>query len=425
MRTQCRLRAKLFPGPRPWRRREAPAAAPADAEADVAIAGAGPVGLLLAHLLARDGFRVALVEKRAAPRPNAMVMGLAPPSLDLLESIGLADAFRDAGVRIGDAAVHESGAFVGRLNVAGPGDGPLFILAIAQARAEELLARALDGQPALRWWAGREAVDVEQERDGARLIVRNPAAGRLDSIRARFVVACDGRRSALRAAARIGVRETRYAPMFAVSDYHDTTSLGDTAHLFFGSERPVGSFPIPDGRRRWIIRTGWRDRADLAEPFEESVARLAGHRVTPAACAWRGGLFHPSRREARRFFRGRLVLCGGAAHDMDPVVWHDHNAGFLDAAHLALSLRAILRGGQPATACLRAYERCRRAAFRRDAGRAAMSIWAGARTGCLVSAARAATVACLLANPARQRRVARWFGVHGLPRIQIPRGVCP
>lgn len=403
----------------PWRRRKAPATTP-DAEVDVAIAGAGPVGLLLANLLSRAGVRVAVVEKRDEPRPHSMAIGITPPSLDILDAIGLADAFRNAGLRINDAAVHESGAFAGRLSFNGiEGDHP-FILSLPQSKTEELLATALQKQPGVQWWNGCEAVGFEQDRDDARLIARNVSTGHVQSIRARFVVACDGSHSALRAAARIRVRRKDYAPTFAMSDYLDSTPLGDTAHLFFSPERPVESFPLPGGLRRWIIRTGWRDQTDLFEPFEQSIARLTGHHLAPGACIWRSS-FRPSRREARRFFKGQLVLCGDAAHCMSPIGGQGMNTGFSDASHLAFSLHAILRGGQTAGEILRTYERCRKAAFRCAADRAALGMWAGTRTGCLASAARAATVACLLRNPKAHRRVARWFSMRSLPEpVLVP-----
>ncbi len=399
--------------------RRARSETPSTTDADVAIAGAGPVGLLLANLLARAGLRVAIVEKRVEPRAHSMAIGITPPSLDILRALGLDDAFQRTGVRIRGATVHEAGIPVGRLMFDGiEGEHP-YILSLPQSHTEEILARALLSQPGISWQAGCEAIRVIHERTSARLVVRDGMSGNTSELRARDIVACDGAHSAWRTDARIGGRRQAYAPTVTMADFQDTTALGDAAQLYFVPERPVESFPLPGGIRRWILRTGWRGRADLIEPFEESIARLTGHHV-PAAVCLRRSAFQPSRFIARRFFKQRLILCGDAAHGMSPIGGQGMNTGFADASQLAAALHAILIERESAHRVLAEYERQRRLAFGRAARRAELGMWLGTRTGRHASILRGALVARLLRHPAVHKELARWFSMRSLPQPLIP-----
>lgn len=388
--------------------------APEEPAADVIVAGAGPVGLLLANLLARDGFSVVLLEARREPRHDSMAIGITPPSLDILETLGLAEAFSNAGVRIRRAHVHERGGTVGTLTFDAADPARPYILSLPQTETEALLAARLAGQPRVTVLRGWSVESVDQGRDGVRIAASEAHTGRERVFAARYAVGCDGAHSAVRTLAGFRVRRKAYAPTFTMADYVDTTPLGEAAHLFFGPERPVESFPLPGGRRRWVLRTGWRDETDLVEPFETSIARLAGHALPPAACLWRSG-FRPRRHEAIRFYRGRVVLCGDAAHGMSPIGGQGMNTGFGDAAHLAHALGTVLRHTADPRVAFARYDRARRSAFRRAAARAALGMSLGTWTGSIRSRLRAALLVRLLRHAATHREAARWFTMRSLP----------
>ena len=396
--------------------------APAAPVTDVVIVGAGPVGLLLANLLAREGLSVALIETRREPRHQSMAIGITPPSLDILETLGLAESFLRAGVCIRRAFVHETGHVAGALTFEEADPARPFILSLPQLETERLLAGRLATEPRVAVHRGWSVEGVEQDRDGVRVTASESNTGRECAFSARFAVGCDGAHSAVRELARFRVRRKAYAPSFTMADYVDTTGLGATAHLFFGAERPVESFPLPGGLRRWIIRTGWREETDLVEPLETSIARLAGFVVPPAACVWRSG-FRPRRHEATRFYRGRVVLCGDAAHGMSPIGGQGMNVGFGDATHLACALAGIIRYAGNPRALLAGYDRARRHAFRRAAARAAIGMALGTWTGHARSRLRAAIVAVLLDHAPTHRAAARWFTMRSLPEPVVLKAI--
>lgn len=395
----------------PFRRRRA-----ADAGADrrIAIVGGGPVGLLLANLLGDAGHRVDLYEARLAPSERSMAIGITPPSLDILAGLGLDAAVEREGVRIRRATVHEAGQGVGDLDFDRVPGQHAFIVSLPQARTEALLRQRLATLPTVTLHTGHKVTGLAQDRHGADLALERTDTGERLTRRADWVVACDGARSELRPLAGIRATARRYAPSFTMADAPDITGLGDTAHLFFSPERPVESFPLPGGRRRWIIRTGWKDGCDLAEPFADTIARLTGHRL-PAPAFYHLSRFQPARTLARRYHRGRVILCGDAAHTLSPIGGQGMNTGFGDAQVLARALDAILLHRACPRQCLAAYERRRKRSFRIASARAAIGMTLGILPGRTASAIRAWLVRQVLARPRMQQKTAHWFTMTSLP----------
>lgn len=200
-----------------------------------------------------------------------------------------------------------------------------------------------------------------------------------------------------------------------MGDAPDATGWGDTAHLFFTPFGSLESFPLPEGRRRWValLRPGDTE-TDEAAALDAAIHRIAGLR--DRAGAWiETSRFAPERRLAPRYVFGRVALCGDAAHVMSPIGGQGMNIGLGDADRLADAWLAALRSEADSSAALRAYERERRDAFRHAAGRADRGMWLGTRTGQAASALRSLFIRALLRPPALQPQLARYFSMWSLP----------
>ena len=352
-------------------------------DCDVAVVGGGPVGLLLANLLGQAGLHVMVLEKRADLPGSSQAIGITPPSLGIVATLGLAETFVSHGVPIRDVFVHGDGGLVGCCSFRKiPGAYP-FVLSLPQRLSMGLLAQNLAKHATARLVRGTEVVGVTQHDNGIAL-----ALGQDRTVTAKYAVACDGHRSAMRDLMRVPVSTRTYACHFVMGDFTGQSGMGDDAHVFFTADGAVESFPLPDGLRRWIVQT--------SEPMEQTpsgfIPALVQQRtgiILDPGCQINQTWFTPKRLDCDSYVRNRVILCGDAAHVMSPIGGQGMNVGFADAAHLARALIEILRDDGDAKSLLATYERERRKAAGIAASRAAAGMWLGTRRGHFTSQMRA------------------------------------
>ena len=404
----------------PFRRRasrESAATAPvAEHDCDTIVVGAGPVGLLLANQLGRRGLKVLVVERRCAPPDGSMAIGITPPSLAILKTLGLDREFARRGVAIDTARVHENRRHLGDVDFSRLPAEHRFILSLPQVETIAILRRNLALFPSVRVMDGVEFVGAESGRHGVRVTVRGVESGAACAYRAAWLAGCDGHRSAVRRAAGIRVRGRAYGCRFLMADFEDRSGLGREAHLYFGRGGSVESFPLPAGRRRWVVLAEKTPRAGeaIAEGVVRRVRERAGFDLAGATVRFESA-FAPARQLAATYVRGRVVLCGDAAHVLSPIGGQGMNTGFADAAHLADALADAHANPAAAAGVLADYEAQRRRAFRVAAGRAARGMWLGTRTGSLFSGMRRFLIARLLLRPTIRERLAPYFAMLTIP----------
>ncbi|MGW2718152.1 FAD-dependent oxidoreductase [Streptomyces sp. NPDC001492] len=336
-----------------------------DGVIDVLIVGAGPTGLALGVDLARRGVDALVVEKADGLFPGSRGKGLQPRTLEVLEDLGVLDAILAAGGRYPVGLVWQHGERVGEHRMfdadevkASAGDSAFTEpWMVPQWRTQEILFARLE-ELGGRVEFGREVVGLDQDEDGVR--VRFASAPEL---RARYVVAADGGRSAVRRALGIGMTgETVDPNPVLVSDVRITGLDRDHWHIFpprgdgylaicplAGTEdfQLVAQFPegtavdvSPDGIRKVVAA-----RSHLA-PEAVTEVRWASE-------------FRPRAALADRFRAGRVFLAGDAAHVHSPAGGQGLNTSVQDAYNLGWKLGAVLVGGAPAE-LLDTYEEERR-----------------------------------------------------------------
>ncbi|RJT89339.1 FAD-dependent monooxygenase [Cryobacterium melibiosiphilum] len=422
-----------------------------DGMRDVIVVGGGPVGMMLACLLAAEGLDVEVLERRTEPSMRSRAIGIHPPSLRALARIGVADALIERAVQIEDGVVECDRHRLGRMEFTRVGAEYPFVAALPQYETEALLRQRFDQLAPGRVRGGaivtgvRDAgdhVDVDVDVD----VREAPAApGRTaqptevptgtaqptevptGTVQARYVVGADGARSVVRAAA--GIRFTKYGPpaTYLMGDF-DTEPLASeqymhqngagsakTAHsravLYFERGGVVESFPLPGGRRRWVAMTDrlspGASSADLAGIIRWRTGVDVGVPLGPASA------FAVQQHLAARLVAGRIALVGDAAHEISPIGGQGMNLGWLDAVQLAPALRRAIRETDAAPSALETYDRRRRRTARTAAVQAGFNMAMGRpRTGALL-AARNALVRSLAAPPA-SALVARAFTMRWL-----------
>ncbi|MFB9686683.1 FAD-dependent monooxygenase [Amycolatopsis plumensis] len=309
-------------------------------DTDVLIAGAGPAGLLLAAELALAGVRTTIVERLPERPPYCRGFNLNARALDLLARRGLAEGLVAEGHRVPHAPVT---GLPGPLLLDGAATDHPFSLGIPQTRVEEVLeARALElGVEILR---GHDLRSFTQSADEVATTVHNGRFGR--TIRARFLVGCDGGRSTVRKQAGIG---------FPGVDARWYALLGDVE-----CELPYGPSAGPDGRSLFVIpRPGYvrivvreddppsdKDTPVTLERLQAQVDAVLGRHVELRAPRWLSR-FGDAARLASRYREGRVLLAGDAAHIHPPAGAIGVNVALDDAFNLGWKLAATVRGTAP------------------------------------------------------------------------------
>jgi len=381
-------------------------------DADVIVAGAGPVGMLAALLAAQRGMRVLLLEQSETRRIQSRAIGITPPSLEILRTAGLANAFIAQGIAVRSSGVSGGRMRLGRLDFSDLQGDFRFVLAIPQDRTETLLEEAILAGRSIRFLRGHRVTGCT-EGNGQVAVTGECAAGGIFRYSGRYLLGCDGGKSSVRES--IGVRydgvPQRYT--FLMGDFEDHTGWGEEARLFVTPRGSVESFPLPGGRRRYVLRTQRYIKEYSGDYLVRELVRRAGVDVGGVVQYWESG-FGVRRFIAPSFCRGRVFLCGDAAHLMSAVGGQNMNTGFADAELAAWLTSLLITGRITERSACRLYDRVRRRAARAAALRAQFMMLAGTSGGQVWSAIRNAATFLLLHTPV-QPLLIRLFSMQSIP----------
>jgi 2-polyprenyl-6-methoxyphenol hydroxylase-like FAD-dependent oxidoreductase len=326
----------------------------------VLIAGGGPVGLTLAIELGRHGVACELIDKRPRPgflpkmeRCNARTMenfrrlGIA----DRVRAAGLPadipmDVFICAGPLTQPPLVHHPYPSVAELKAAGRrvNDGSLpaepYQL-ISQYTLEPLLRQIAERTHGVRVRFGEELTGFSQDAGGVTARVRSAADARTRTVRAAFLVGCDGGNSTVRRELGIEMRGesllTMRQALFHCPDLFARIPIGRGRHYHFADDRATFLI-VQDDTRHFSLHARAGSDAEMPALFE-SVAGMPVCYETLYVGQWTQRLMLADRYRERRVF-----LAGDAAHLVIPTGGLGMNTGAGDAVDLAWKLAGVLRG---------------------------------------------------------------------------------
>ncbi len=329
-------------------------------DTDLLIVGAGPVGMTLALLVARRGYRVAIFERWGAAYwlPRAVAMSheatRAYQSAGVLQTL-LPHLDMSTGEFVGEYFTAE-GEVLMEQRFPGMGEsGFPPMTAFNQPDVEGSLEQCCLAHPLIGIHRGWEVRSVEQSRESVRVALDpvdgdKPRPGISAQASAKFVIGCDGANSTVRSLMDTPMTDTGFSSRWLVVDVLPTPEIYRS--LKFGQSldpsRPVTLAPGGPGRRRFEFMALPDESAEeLAR--EETVWKLVGEwGITPDnAKLVRHSVYTFRGRWADNWREGRLLLAGDAAHQMPPFMAQGFNSGVRDAVALAWRLDLVLAGKAP------------------------------------------------------------------------------
>jgi len=314
----------------------------------VLIVGAGPTGLMLAGELALAKVNVAIVERRVSQEiAGWRAGGLHSRTIEVLDQRGIADRFLSEG------NVAQVAGFAGTtLDI---GDFPTrhnYGLGLRQKHIERILAGWV-GELAVPIYRGREVTGFVQDDRGVDVELGDGV-----SLRAKYLVGCDGGRSLIRKTAGI-----EFAGW-------DATTSNLIAEVQMAEEPPLGvhrdAFGVHSfGKAEYEIRDGKVVYAEggpvgvmVTEQYVGPATEPTLRDLSEALIAVRGtdyGMHSPiwiSRftdmtRQAAAYRKGRVLIAGDAAHVHAPDGGQGLNVGVQDAVNLGWKLAQVVKRRSP------------------------------------------------------------------------------
>lgn len=331
----------------------------------VVVAGAGPVGLAAALLVADAGIPVTVLEKRPGLSTASKASTFHPPTLAILHHLGVLDAVRDRGeiVRRLQYRTAKDGVFAEFSLDALRGETAFpYRLHLEQAQVTPLLLERLRAHAHARVLFDAELVGVGQESDAATARIRHRGAE--ETIAGAYLVGADGSRSGVRRSLGIA---------FEGEDYPDKilrVMTGDDLDLLLPGIAPV-TYLFNGARSVSFLRMRdcWRIILRVAKEVDDATALapdwiLARLKEVIPHCerlpsVLMKDIYGVSRRVAARHRAGRVVLAGDSAHVTNTRGGMNMNCGLHDAYALALAIVRAMRGEGPGVVDAAADERHR------------------------------------------------------------------
>ena len=319
-------------------------------DADVIIVGCGPVGAVAANFLGMHGVRCIVVERETTPHGQPRAFSCDDEALRIYQQIGLVELLR--ADMVSPERVDYTGVggrkfaeiVVGPLDL-GAGYAPLHFF--YQPLLERTLRDGLARHRGVQLRLGHELAALRQDDAGVTLEVTELASATRHTLRARYVLGCDGARSPVRRLLAVPMVGKRYEePWLAVSGLAPEDAIRVPATTFVcDPARPcfVGKGPAGDFRMEFMLQPGERPE-DMERP--DTIARLVAPFVDPARLEIRRAVVYRfGNAVADRWQVGRVLLLGDAAHQMPPFMGQGLVSGLRDVANLCWKLALVLRAG--------------------------------------------------------------------------------
>ena len=305
----------------------------------VVIAGGGPTGLMLAAELARAGTDVLVVERRTSQAlDGSRGGGLHSRTIEVLDQRGVAERFLSAG-----QVMQTNGFALIGLDISDFPTRHNYGLALWQSQFEPILADWVLGDLGVPIRRGCDVVGLAQDETGVDVQLSDGA-----SLRAAYLVGCDGGRSVVRKAAGIDFPGLPASTSWMIAQ----VEMDEEPELGFRRDRDGRQHAI--GRRQEgepigiVLAEATVDHAadPTIDELRDALVAIYGTDFGLRSASWISR-FTDMTRQAATYRSGRVLLAGDAAHVHPPQGGQGLNTGVQDAVNLGWKLARVVADTAP------------------------------------------------------------------------------
>jgi 2-polyprenyl-6-methoxyphenol hydroxylase-like FAD-dependent oxidoreductase len=312
---------------------------------DVLVAGAGPTGLALAAELRRRGINPTIIDRQPVGANTSRACVVHARTMEVLEPLGVTHDLLADGLKVPIFRIRDRDRTLITIDFSEIASPYPFTLMIPQNRVEQCLLNHLEElggsviRPCelVRYQALGSDVEVEVRSNGATSIIKAP-----------WLIGCDGMHSRVREQSGVAFDGGAYEQSFVLADVHMDWPLSrEEVTLFYASTGlVVVAPPLPQEHFRIVATVDAAPELPSAGYMqavldERGPATNSGH-VRDVVWSSR---FHIHHRVAQSPRKGRILLCGDAAHVHSPAGGQGMNTGIQDSVSLAESLADTLKDG--------------------------------------------------------------------------------
>ena len=313
-------------------------------ECDVAIVGAGPVGTVLAGLLAQKGVSVFIADRSEDVYPMPRAAHFDHEIMRVFQQLGIVDDIQDSIVSVGRYVFQNSaGEALLEFDASTPADTGWLSYMMHQPGIERALRNKLAADPNVTFLTGT-AFEGYEETAG-RVVSRWQGAASM-SVTSSYLVGCDGGASMARRAMGVRLDDMGFDEPWLVMDLVVTpeNSFPDHNIQYCDPARPTTYVVMGNSRRRFEF---------MLKPGETPEGIVEDEAVAELLAPWnRDEILEVERKAVYRFHalvaerwnKGRVFLAGDAAHQTPPFAGQGMCSGIRDAVALAWRIPLALHG---------------------------------------------------------------------------------
>jgi 2-polyprenyl-6-methoxyphenol hydroxylase-like FAD-dependent oxidoreductase len=329
---------------------------------DVLICGAGPTGLMLAILLARENIKFRIIDENSGRAQESRAMAIQPRSMELFMSLGLANRFLERGIQAEGLSAYLKGKklFDINFNDIGRFDTPFpYIYFLSQSITEEILENYL-AELGVKVERSLKLDSFRDEADQVTATLKNDQH-EISTLKVKYLIGCDGAKSQVRKTMGLSFSGGTYESEFLLADTKVSGELSESRVQVFLGDKHVGVYmPLRDAEFGRVITVGpkssqaesnetltTRSSATLDE-IQEAFSEATSQQIELKDAKW-VSRYRVHHRSVESMRKGRCFVAGDAAHIHSPAGGQGMNTGLQDAANLAWKLSLVIQQKAPAS----------------------------------------------------------------------------